>query len=615
MGMAIRFGVADEAFKYYTGVLFDSSQRQIRNFPEILWDKYPNHNVVPGGRDLFDRQNISLLSAKNDWAAFQVAITMDSPFLLSRSRGLTLSSKRGVSCVRLDGWCEAEAIQLHLQFEEMVQDGNRSQKADVLSRKESKEYDAYAVGMVWAELTVPDTIPAGTYHGGVRLYTSLGLADETYAGEVTFEMDIKNVTLPNKEKSSFELDLWQHNANIARMYEVERYSDEHFEILEPYIASLAELGQKCISIVASDIPWCGQTCHRLDDGSNVYEYNIVEISKDKNGSFHYDFSKMQRYIDLCFQHGINKWIKIFGLVCVWADPEYGYGNLTEDYPDALKLRYWDETDGRIRLIKKGAEIDAYIRALQDYFIENGLIDKVLLSADEPLDFDYYTTILNRIRRVAPHFRFFAAINHTKHIELCKESTDSFCLILPSVAEEWDKVNTYKKLADKIYTWYVCCGPAYPNMFLRSNLLETRLAGVLTEFLGLDGFLRWNYTVWNPDPRTSLCWHLFPAGDNCFVYPGSDGKPLLSLRYKQLKRAVEDYMLMDMLKQQDSQLAERVFEDVYRLLFKTQDPKELVAGNTSADEVFCLEFEAFQQAKQVLLNALEKPTNNETERTM
>lgn len=42
----------------------------------------------------------------------------------------------------------------------------------------------------------------------------------------------------------FELDLWQHNANIARMHEVERYSDEHMAVLEHYVQSLAALGQK-----------------------------------------------------------------------------------------------------------------------------------------------------------------------------------------------------------------------------------------------------------------------------------------------------------------------------------------------------------------------------------
>lgn len=30
--IGLRYGVADEAYKYYTGVLYDSSHRQVKNF-------------------------------------------------------------------------------------------------------------------------------------------------------------------------------------------------------------------------------------------------------------------------------------------------------------------------------------------------------------------------------------------------------------------------------------------------------------------------------------------------------------------------------------------------------------------------------------------------------
>ncbi len=603
--IGLRYGVADEAYKYYTGVLYDSSHRQVKNFPEALWPHFPERNLVPGGRELFDCHEISLLTARNDWAAFQVGVTAEVPFLLSRIRGLALSSRRGVHTIRLDSWCEQPDIRLKIQFEDLVEAEDRSRRADILSDRESSEYAAYEVGMAWIEASVPPDSKAGRYLGGIRLYESQGLSGESLAGEIRFSLEVRDVLLPSNKESPFELDLWQHNATLARMHEVERYSDRHFALLEEYVRSLAELGQKCVTIVASDIPWCGQNCHRLADGSNIYEYNMVDIVRDKEGRFHYDYSRMQRYIDLCFRYGIDRWIKVFGLVCVWADPEYGLGGTASDYPDALRLRYLDEEDGCMHPFRSGEDIDAYIQALETYFQEKGLLDRVLLSADEPADFAYYQVIIERIRRVAPGFRFFAAVNHTDHIARCRENTDSFCFILPSVAQEWEQVCAYRQQTDKTYTWYVCCGPSYPNMFLRSDLLETRLVGALTAFLGLDGFLRWDYTVWNPSPRQSLCWHLFPAGDNCFVYPGADGRPLLSLRYQQLRRAVGDYTLIDMLRRRLGEQAQPILREVYALLFKTIDPKRLVACDSNAGEVFCLDFDAFQKAKKLLLEALER----------
>lgn len=601
----IRFGVADEAFKYYTGVVQDSSVRQIRNFPESLWGKYPGHNLVPGGRDLFACQHIDLTAAQNDWAAFQLGVTAEVPFLLSRVRGLMLSPRRGVSTIRLDAWCTEPALTPALSIEETVADDDRSQKADILSRRESTSYDAYAVGMVWAEITVPAGVAAGRYSGGIRVYVSEGLGDEQFVGEATFTVQVHAVTLPDIRENPFVLDLWQHSGNIARMHEVERYGDEHFALLEGYVASLAKLGQKCVSVIASDVPWCGQSCHRLADGSDVYEYNMVGITRRRNGEFDYDFRAMQRYIDLCFRHGIDRWIKVFGLVSVWADPDYGFGALAPDHPDAIRLRYWDETDGCMRCMRRGDEIDAYIQALERYFADRGLLDRVLLSADEPMDEAYYRTVVERIRRVAPGFRFFAAVNHTEHIRQCQDTTASFCMILPSVSQEWDEVCRLKRETDKEYTWYVCCGPAYPNMFLHSNLLETRAVGALTAFLGLNGFLRWNYTVWNPRPRESLCWHHFSAGDNSFVYPGSDGRPLLSLRYQQLRRAIGDYQLIDLLRRRLGERAESVLTTVWELLFRTTDVPELVACDRTAGDVFTLCFDAYDQAKKILLTALEQ----------
>lgn len=600
----IQFGVVDEGFKYYRGVLFESSRRQVKNYPEALWEKYPDHNLVPRGRDVYTQKHIDLIAARNDWAAMQILVTLDVPFILSKTTGLTLSSSQGYRCIRLAPWCNNQDIVVGMNIEGFVEDNDRSKKADVLTKMGSSEFDAYQTAVVWTELTVPENTAPGVYQGGVRIFISRGMEEEQAAGEITFELTVKNVILPDKKQSTFELDLWQHNSIMAHHYGVERFGEDHFRILENYVASLADLGEKCISIIASDVPWAGQTCHRLDDGSNMYEYNIIDIIKRKDGTFHYDYTKMQRYIDLCFQYGIDKWIKVFGLVAVWTDPEYGFGNLTDDYPDALKLRYLDQSDGKMKMMKKGTEIDHYIRSLQDYFVEKNLIDKVLLSADEPMDFDYYSVIIKRIRENAPKFRFFAAINHTEHIQQCQKDVDSFCMILPSVTQEWDKVEYYKSQYDKIYTWYVCCGPAYPNMFLRSDLLETRLVGILTEYLGLHGFLRWNYTVWNKDPEKSLCWHVFPAGDTCFVYPGKDGRPVLSLRYKQLKRAIEDYMLIDMLKKKDGEKAKQILEEAYRALFKFTSPKKLAFTDYGAEEMFDLKFDKFQNMKKAILDELE-----------
>ena len=91
--------------------------------------------------------------------------------------------------------------------------------------------------------------------------------------------------------------------------------------------------------------------------------------------------------------------------------------------------------------------------------------------------------------------------------------------------------------------------------------------MLTAFLGFDGFLRWNYTVFPDDPRTSIKYGVFPCGDVNFVYPSRGGRVLLSLRYKALRRAAELFELICLAKEKAS--AEEM-RKLYSLVMRTFD---------------------------------------------
>mgnify|MGYP000908464971 FL=1 len=63
-------------------------------------------------------------------------------------------------------------------------------------------------------------------------------------------------------------------------------------------------------------------------------------------------------------------------------------------------------------------------------------------------------------------------------------------------------------------------------------------------MNMDGFLRWAIWLWPNDPFNYESYHYqkFRAGGTHFVYPGKNGKPLYSLRYKNLKKGIRDYMI-------------------------------------------------------------------------
>ena len=566
----------------------------------------------------FNSTNISLLTGKRDWAGFQILLQADQWYTLSTGENTVFSPRMFESMhghkthpcivrvkVSVNGLPEAEVKLWHIG---LIEDDDGILKADVLLHDEAVFVEYGRIQSVWSEISVPEHAAPGVYRGVVQVFTHTMFEDEQIADEVDFTLTVKNVVLPRPTEYTFYLDLWQHLSNIARKHEVQLWSEEHFKVLETYIQSLGELGQKAVTLVASEIPWSGQGCFRVSDYlSNLFEYSMIRVSKKSTGEFEYDFSVVERYINLCFQYGINQEIEVFGLVNIWIDEECGYGTIAQDYPDAIRIRYFDEQDGCWKFIRVSSEIKQYIKALENFFIEKNLIDRVRIVADEPSDIVLYKERISLLREIAPSFRYKTAINHAEFIGEFHDVIDDFVPILPCVVEGWEKLNVLRDRINGRLLWYVCCFPDMPNTFIRSPLLESRFIGLFTAYMGFDGFLRWNYTVWPENPRQRIAyWHpMWKAGDMNFVYPAQDGRPLLTLRYKNLKRGIEDFELIQRLKESHKN-SEAVLDSIWSKLLKTTDISDFdPSKEKKADELYSLNYEDYQWVRETLLDELAK----------
>jgi hypothetical protein len=281
---------------------------------------------------------------------------------------------------------------------------------------------------------------------------------------------------------------------------------------------------------------------------------------------------LDRYIKLCFANNINREIEVFGLSGIWMDKDKKFYKVAKDFPDGVRIRYYDQQDQTYKFMKTKAEIQGYIQLLYEYFIENNLLDKVRVIADEPSDINQYRQTINAILEVAPTIKFKTTINHA---EFTKEFNEVLSDLIPSLNCLNEEALFFEKLAandEKRLSWYVCCRPHFPNTFIKSNLLESCFIGYLTSILNFDGFLRWNYTVWPENPREKIAFRTngWLAGDMNFVYPGDFGGPLLTIRYMAIKRLVECYELLEKAE--------------YRKTGTKDKVKQLLMGNTSLDEI-------------------------------
>lgn len=575
--MNVNYGVMPESFKLILGDRARMNEKSVGAMPK----------------------EISLVGGRNDTAAFSVIITADEAFALNVSEQpwFSQNSKRRnlrVSC-EMPFDCEIKHIGTELCDDNYY-------RADSILNKSVAECESDGILSLFCEINIPVTAKRGEYCGKLLIYENYGFSRETRIGEIGVTLKVYDFLFPENKDNGFHLDLWQHPSNIARWHNVELWSDEHFAVLENYCRSLGDLGAKSVTVIASEIPWNGQGCqNEMRFRANLFEYSMISVVRKPKG-LEFDYSVMQRYIDLCAEYGISECISVFGLVNVWDTAEYGGGRIAPDYPDGIRIRVFDEESGVYDYLRTAEEIDGYIRSLEKYFTDTDQIGRVRIAADEPADVGAYRKSLEHIKSVAPGFKYKTAINHAEFIREFGNDIYDFAPYISAMYSEYDALSAFKaQMPEKRFIYYVCCCPEIPNSFLRSELVDGYYIGILAAYAKMDGFLRWSYTCWTDDPNSDMRYGPFPVGDLGYVYPDRSGKPILSLRWKALFRGIRFFVL---LREAEKRGLGDVLEKAYSLVLRERDIAKLYS-NWEREKIMSLDYNDYREAMAVLLSALEE----------
>lgn len=540
--------------------------------------QHESYRLVWGQEPSFERKKIEMRCCRNDFAAASLVIRSAERFVLLVENRADFSPRGKFPTVRAEVLCPGlpgaalYRAQMHL-------DDDRAYKADALLGYGSEVVEPWLPAQLFLHIPVPAGTAPGEYEGAVRLYCRTMFEDEELVESLPFTVTVDDAALPSGAERKFHLVIWQHPANIARHHGAALFSDEHFRLLEEYTRTLSELGNVAATVTVGDVPWAGQFCNwKQDPPSDLFEYNMVRITRDAEGAFHYDYSVLQRYLELCRRYGMTREIYLFGLIRNWVtNPAFGtsvvFDNITDDYPDPIRLRYIDEADGCGKFMRKAADIKAYIAALFDWLRKEGWLESCLVSADEPPDMDAYNRALAALREAAPDFRTQLDISPSLIDKRPELEFDSYTPVISDIAlSEAEEPGLTRRAAARCkgtVLWSTCCWPLTPNTFLRSPLLEGRLHGPVAEWLKMDGFLRWAYTCWPADPMKDGKAMEWPVGDAFLVYPGTGGRTVYSLRYFALKRGIGDYELMQMVKAERPD-GEQIVDEALKLLFWQPD---------------------------------------------
>ena len=367
-------------------------------------------------------------------------------------------------------------------------------------------FDAGACRGLWLTIQVPQDAKPGIYKGTVELVAG---GKKTRYG---YSVKVLDRTLPSPKEWAFHLDLWQNPYAIARVHNVELWSKEHFDVMRPYMLKLASAGQKAITATLIDRPWDGQTYDPFG--------SMVTWVRKADGSWWYDFTIFDRWVEFMMLCGIDKEITCFSMI-----------------PWKLSFRYYDQATHSHKYINCAPGEDAYtqfwggmLSAFSAHLKEKGWFDKTFISMDER-SLQQMQAAIKVIKEYAPGMKISMAGNYHPEIEA---DIYDYCLDIFAYGAYTPELLAERRAQGKVSTYYTCCSAEYPNLFTFSDPADAAFIALEALAKDLDGYLRWAYNSWTVTPEEDSRFTAWPAGDTYVVYPFS----VSSIRWERLVQGIQ-----------------------------------------------------------------------------
>ncbi len=325
---------------------------------------------------------------------------------------------------------------------------------------------------------------------------------------------------------------WFHADSLSTHYEVEVFSEEHWELIRTFLASAREMDVNSVLTPTWTPP--------LDtaEGSTRQIVQLIGID-ESDGAYVLDFSRLDRWLGICRELGFTG-IEIAHLFTQWGaratpailvgeehrfgwhvpatDPEYR--RLLEALLPALRAHLAEHWDGRV-LWHVSDEPSA--EHLEDYRAAKAQVEDLLEGAE----------VVDALSSLA-----FA---------------EQGVVDTPIVAT--DHVEPFLAAGHRPWVYYcVSQNRQVANRFIALPPVRSRVLGRQLFAFEAPGFLHWGFNFWftqfalRPvDPFEDTCaGGPFFGGDAFAVYPGPDGSAWPSLRHRVIAQAMADHRALTWL---------------------------------------------------------------------
>ena len=353
-------------------------------------------------------------------------------------------------------------------------------------------------------------------------------------GELKVTLNVNERVLPEPKDYAFYLDLWQQPYSVSRYYGVKPWSKEHLELMRPYMDMLARAGQKTVSVILFYEPWGGQSNDKFEP--------MVQTTLRRDGSWDYDYTILDRYVEFMAESGIDANLSCFTMI-----------------PWEMKFRYFDESKGDYDFLATTSDSPEYkalwtdfLQKLTAHLKQKGWYDKTMIVMDER----GLPDMLNAYRvakEAVPGIKMSLAGSY--HKELI-DSLESYTLIKGDFFPEDVMRRRHEK--DFITLMYTCCATPAPSQFSNSAPADGAYLPVYATATGHDGYLHWSYMNWTDNPLEDTRFRMFAPGDTYFIYP--DGRS--SIRYERMVEGIQMSEKLRMLREE--MVAAKDIEGLQRL---------------------------------------------------
>lgn len=405
-------------------------------------------------------------------------------------------------------------------------DETRMLTPDPLLEVASIDVPANMAKPVWLTIKIPQKAAVGNYAGKLKLSATSG-----ERANFGMKVEVLPAALPEPRDWEFYINIWQDPSGVAGAHEVEHWSDEHWRLLEKYAENFVAHGMDVITTSIVYDPWGSQSGYPFE---TMVEWKYPgEYAKGRAESFEWDFSVFDRYVALMMDAGMTEKIDCFSLV------EGPWININAD------IRYMDTQSGTYRTLDLtlGDSVwqevwAAFLPVFRNHLKKKGWFEKAFLAFDEKPEKEM-RVIYDFLIATAPDFKVSIAGGYPGDE---RKWSDEVILHYGELDTE-EGLAAHKWLIEKMrsegryISFYTACTPHYPNVFLFSQLRESRLLPWLALKWNLSGYLRWAVSAFPADvwSQPNYKWH---SGDMYFVYPGEDG-PLDGMRWELFRQGVQD----------------------------------------------------------------------------